>query len=158
MKNIQAYWILIPLAAGTLAVGCKPADRTGDTSPPENSAITQTDPARETGNMANLPPLTHDQKDIFVSNLELQLSILNRNIDELSAKIENSSSAVQEEGEPRIEELRAQASRLGEKLDTVRGASESTWDSVKTGTGQAYDDLKVALGNTRDWISDQIDP
>lgn len=40
----------------------------------------------------------------------------------------------------------------------LKGATESTWDNVKSGSSKAYDDLKDGFQHARQWVSDKIAP
>jgi hypothetical protein len=54
--------------------------------------------------------------------------------------------------------LRDQSAKLGKELDDAKGATESTWDSVKSGSSKSYDDLKAGFQTARQWVSDKIAP
>jgi hypothetical protein len=40
----------------------------------------------------------------------------------------------------------------------VKNATESTWESVKSGTRKAYEALKEGFQQSRQWVSDKIAP
>ena len=60
-----------------------------------------------------------------------QLAALNRDLDQLAAKVESSSDTVKAEAKPKLQALRDQTAGLNKQLDEVKNATESTWDSVK---------------------------
>ncbi|TVR49967.1 MAG: hypothetical protein EA425_10885 [Puniceicoccaceae bacterium] len=153
-----AYLIIGPLALATLVIGCKPSARSG--SEPETSATRQISqaPAETRPSTADLDSFRHAQKAAYIKTLETRLAELNQNIDELSADIERSSLAVKAEAQPRVMALRAQSDLLQEQLDTVKDAGESTWESVKTSTSNAYSELKEGFHNTREWLGEKISP
>ena len=74
---------------------------------------------------------TFAQKAEFVKTMQGQLDALNKDLDELSAKIDSSSDTVKAEAKPKLQALRDQAAQLNKQLDDARNATESTWDSVK---------------------------
>lgn len=98
------------------------------------------------------------QKTEFVAKMQGQLDALNKDLDQLSAKIESSSDAVKAEAKPKLQALRDQAAGLNKQLDNVRNATESTWDSVKAASQKAFDSLKDGFQQSRQWLSDKIAP
>ena len=77
---------------------------------------------------------TFAQKAEFVKAMQAQLDALNKDLDQLSAKIDSSSDAVKAEAKPKLQALRDQAAQLNKQLDDAKNATESTWDSVKAGS------------------------
>jgi ABC-type transporter Mla subunit MlaD len=101
---------------------------------------------------------TYAQKTEFVTTMQEQLDTLNKDLDQLSAKIENSSDTVKAEAKPKLQALRDQSAQLTKQLDNVRNATESTWDSVKATSQKAFDSLKDGFQQSRQWVSDKITP
>jgi ElaB/YqjD/DUF883 family membrane-anchored ribosome-binding protein len=101
---------------------------------------------------------TFAQKAEFVKQMQIQLDNLNRDLDQLAAKIESSSDAVKAEAQPKLQALRDQAAQLNKQLDEARNATESTWDSVKAGFSKAYEATKDGFNQARQWVSDKIAP
>ena len=101
---------------------------------------------------------TFAQKAEFVKKMQGQLDNLNRDLDQLAAKIESSSDAVKAEAKPKLQALRDQAAQLNKQLDEVKNATESTWDSVKNDFKKAYEATKDGLNQARQWVSDKIAP
>ena len=87
-----------------------------------------------------------------------QLAAINKDLDQLEAKIEKSSDAVKAEAKPKLQSLRDQAAKLNKHLDEAKNATESTWDSVKASSKKAYNELKDGFNNARQWVSDKIAP
>ena len=101
---------------------------------------------------------TYAQKAEFVKAMQAQLDALNKDLDQLSAKIDKSSDAVKAEAKPKLQALRDQAAQLNKQLDNAKSATESTWDSVKAGFTKAYDATKDGFNQARQWVSDKIAP
>jgi phage host-nuclease inhibitor protein Gam len=101
---------------------------------------------------------SYEQKDEFTEAMRNQLAEINREIEQLAARIESSSDAVKAEASPKLEALREQAAALGRQIDQAGDATESTWESVKSGTNKAYDSLKDGFQASRQWVSDKIEP
>jgi hypothetical protein len=90
--------------------------------------------------------------------LKGQLAGINQELDELAARIEKSSDAVKAEARPKLQALRDQADKLKAKIDEAGNATESTWDSVKAGSKEAYANLKDGFQQARQWVSEKIAP
>src|SRR6185503_13326491 len=82
---------------------------------------------------------TFAQKAEFTEKLKGQLLEINKDLDQLDAKIEKSSDAVKAEIKPKLQALRTREARLNKQLNEIRNATEATWDIVKSGTKKAYD-------------------
>lgn len=98
------------------------------------------------------------QKDEFVKTMQGQLTNLNQNLDQLSAKIDSASEAVKAEAKPKLQAVRDQFAKLNEQLTEAQAASESTWDSIKAGTKKAYDAVEQGVRDARQWASEKIAP
>lgn len=101
---------------------------------------------------------TYAQKSAFVETMQVQLTALERDLDQLTAKVEASSDSVKAEAKPKLQALRDQTAQLNKQLDEVKNATESTWDSVKSGFRKAYDSSKDGFNQARQWVSDKIAP
>ena len=101
---------------------------------------------------------TFAQKTEFVETMRAQLADLNRELDELAAKVAKSSDAVKTDAQPRIDALRAQAARLNKQLDEASNATESGWDAFKVDVRKTYDASKQDFKQARQWLSEKIAP
>lgn len=101
---------------------------------------------------------TFAQKAEFTAKMQGQLAAINADLDQLQAKIDKSSDAVKADAKPKLQALRDQADQLKKQIDASGNATESTWDSVKSGTQKAYDALKDGFNQSRQWVSDKIAP
>jgi seryl-tRNA synthetase len=138
------------IAAISLAIGCNKDDAT----------TKQLEKAQNDARQAadDMKDYTFAQKDAFVKKMQGPLDALKTNLNELSAKIETSSDKVKAEAKPKLDALRAQQQQLSVQLDKVKGATESTWESVKTGFKSAYDSSAEGFNKARQWVSDKIAP
>ena len=148
MKNKTLVITLLSIAA--FAVGCK---KEQTTSQQIENVKTETKQAAQ-----DMKDFTFAQKAEFVKTMQGQLDALNKDLDELSAKIDSSSDAVKAEAKPKLQALRDQAAQLNKQLDEARNATESTWDSVKGGFKKAYESSKDGFQQARQWVSDKIAP
>ena len=138
------------LAVSAFAVGC---NKEQTTSQQLDNAKAETKQAAQ-----DMKDYTYAQKAEFVEQMQGQLAALNRDLDQLSAKIEKSSDAVKAEAKPKLQALRDQVAQLNQQLDEAKNATESTWDGVKDGFKKAYNDLKDGFQQARQWVSDKIAP
>lgn len=138
------------LSVITFAVGCNQ----------EPTASQQIDKAKvETATAArDMQDYTFAQKSEFVTKMQGQLDALNKDLDQLSAKIERSSDTIKAESKPKLQALHDQSAALSKQLDNVRNATESTWESVKSTSEKAFDSAKSGFQQARQWLSDKIQP
>lgn len=148
MKQKALVVTLLSMAA--LMLGC---NQEPTTSEQIDKAKTETAAAQQ-----DLKDYTYAQKTEFVTKMQAQLDALNKDLDQLSAKIERSSDAVKAEAKPKLQALRDQSAESAEQLDKVRNATESTWDSVKATSQKAFDSAKDGFQQARQWVSDKIAP
>ena len=148
MKNKTLAITILSIAA--FAVGC---NKEQTTSQQLENVKTETKEAAQ-----DMKDYTFAQKAEFVKQMQIQLDNLNKDLDQLAAKIESSSDAVKAEAKPKLQALRDQATQLNKQLDEARNATESTWDSVKNGFQKAYEATKDGFNQARQWVSDKIAP
>ena len=142
--------LLTLLAASAFAVGC---NKEQTTSQQIDQVQAETKQAAQ-----DMKDYTFAQKAEFVEKMQGQLAELNRDLDQLAAKIESSSDAVKAEAKPKLQALRDQTAQLNKQLDEAKNATESTWDSVKSGFKKAYASSKEGFQQARQWVSDKIAP
>ena len=148
MKN--KTWVITVLSIAAFAVGC---EKQQTTSQQMETVKTETKQAAQ-----DMKDYTFAQKAEFVKTMQGQLDALNKDLDQLSAKIDSSSDAVKAEAKPKLQALRDQAAQLNKQLDDAKNATESTWDSVKAGFTKAYEATKDGFNQARQWVSDKIAP
>jgi ElaB/YqjD/DUF883 family membrane-anchored ribosome-binding protein len=148
MKHKSLHLTLLVAAAFT--AGC---DKPQTTSQKLDQVQEKTAAAAQ-----DMKDYTFAQKAEFTARMQGQLAEINRDLDQLAARIEKSSAAAKAEAQPKLQMLRDQASKLNKQLDEVRNATESTWDSVKAGSKKAYDELKDGFNQARQWVSEKIAP
>ena len=148
MKNTILALTCLCLAA--VAVGC---NKEQTTEQQMDNVQAQTKAAAQ-----DMKDFTYAQKDAFVKHMQTQLDALNKNLDELSAKVDSSSDTVQAEAKPKMQALRDQAAKLNQQLTDAKNATESTWDSVKAGCQKGYDATVEGVNQARQWVSDKIQP
>jgi cytochrome c556 len=138
------------LAVAAFAVGC---NKEQTTSQQIDKVQAETKQAAQ-----DMKDYTYAQKAEFVAIMQTQLTALNQDLDQLSAKVEKASDAVKAEAKPKLQALRDQTAQLNKQLDEAKNATESTWDSVKGGIKKAYESSKEGFQQARQWVSDKIAP
>jgi methyl-accepting chemotaxis protein len=137
-------------SVAAFAVGCKKEETT---SQQLDRVKTETKEAAR-----DMKDYTFAQKAEFTENMKDQLAEINRELDQISAKIEKSSAPVKAEAKPKLQALREQTARLNRQLDEATNATESSWNDVKTGFRKGYNELKDGFQQARQWVSDKIAP
>ena len=142
-------------AITAFAVGCKPsAEQDRQATAEQFDKI-----KKETKEAAqDMKDYTFAEKAAFTEKMQSQLAEINKDVDQLAAKIEKSSAAAKAEANPKLQALRGQAAKLNQQLDEVKNATESTWDSVTAGAKKAFNELKDGFQQARQWVSDKIAP
>jgi hypothetical protein len=151
MKNILLITALLSIAA--FAAGCKPSTEADSASAQLEKVKARTEEAAR-----GLKDLAYAQKAEFVAKMQSQLAAVNRDMEQLSAKIGQSSDAAKAEAKPKIEALREQAGRLNKQLEAAKNATAATWETVKADSAKAYDALKDDFKRARQWASEKIAP
>jgi hypothetical protein len=148
MRTKSSLILLLGITA--IALGCNK----------EQSASQQLDEIKSETKAASqsMEDYAFARKTEFVAKMQDQLSAINRDLDQLSARIDKSSETARAEAKPKLQALRDQAANLNKQLDTVRNATESTWTDVKISSEKAFASLKDGFQQSRQWVSDKIAP
>jgi hypothetical protein len=161
MKNIikPKNLAIAFLSVAAFAVGCKPTEEQSAAKNQEATTAQIDKVKKETKEAAQeIKDYTYAQRAEFVAKMQDQLSTLNHDLDELSAKVAKASGTAKDEGTIKLKALREQVVALNKQLDAAKNADESTWSTVKAGSRKAYDELKKSFQQVREWLSDKIAP
>ena len=154
MKTImkQKALLLASVAAVTVLVGCD--------KPNSNTTSQQLDKveAKTAEAAQDMKDYTYAQKAEFSAKMQAQLDEINKDLDQLQTKIDNSEEAVKAEAQPKLEALREKAGELRKHLDNVKNSTEPAWENVKAGAKKACGELKDGFNQARQWVSDKIKP
>jgi len=140
--------LIVTLAA--LAAGCDPAPTSSPSSYPNKPATNAAVP--------EVKDYPFARKAEFTARMRAELADINRELDQLGAKIEQSSEAVKTAAQPKFKGLRDMADKFKSQLEEAGNASESTWDEVKSGTSKGFESLKEGFQQSRQWVSEKIAP
>jgi cytochrome c556 len=101
---------------------------------------------------------TFAQKAEFAEHMKHQLAEINRDLEQLAAKIEKSSDDAKAKAKPKFQALRDQEAELKHQLEKVQDATESTWSDVKAAFKKGCNEMKDGFQDARQWVSDKIAP
>ncbi|MDP2359675.1 MAG: hypothetical protein Q8O14_02825 [bacterium] len=101
---------------------------------------------------------TYTQKAEFVTRMKAELAEMQAEMDRLNGKVDRTTGATRAEARKQLAAVRAQWTEAKRQLDLAESADESSWDKVRAGFKSAYLDLKKSYDNTRQWLSDKIEP
>jgi adenine-specific DNA methylase len=143
------------LAVTAFVMGCKPSAEQD-----RKATAEQFDKVKQETKAAaqDMKDYTFAQKDAFVAKMQGQMAEINRDLDQLMARVEKSTDAAKAEAKPKLQALRDKAAKLNQQLDQARNATEPTWDAVKAGFQKGYGELKDGFQAARQWVSDKIAP
>jgi hypothetical protein len=101
---------------------------------------------------------TYAQKMLFVNAMKKELSDTQEEMEQLSEKVARSNSSAKLNAQKRIDTLREELELTKIKIEEAQNVDESGWEDVKTGFRKAKENLKKSFENTRQWLSDKIEP
>jgi peptidoglycan hydrolase CwlO-like protein len=101
---------------------------------------------------------TYAQKKQFVNEMKKELSDIQTEMDKLSEKVAKSNSSAKQNAQKRVDSLREELEVTKVKIEEALTVEESGWEDVKKGFAKANDNLKKSFENTRQWLSDKIEP
>ncbi len=160
MKRTQLVISLFSAAAFAVTVGCQKESDAPMADAANRDASAQLDKVKEETKEAidATKDYAYAQKAEYAAKIRAELSELNKELDQLSAKVERSSASAKTEAKAKLQDVRERVARLGEKLDGVQNATESTWDEVKAGVKKGYEEVKDSFNQARQWLSEKIAP
>lgn len=104
----------------------------------------------------------YSERAALIENRHRELNKIKGELDRLSARVNKSTRAAEAkddaEAKAKIGALRDKWAATKRQLDEAKRASESTWEGLKSGLNKSYDELKESVDETRQWLSDKIEP
>ncbi|BBB59048.1 hypothetical protein UNDKW_0775 [Undibacterium sp. KW1] len=79
------------------------------------------------------------KRDAYIASIKAQLDELNFGMTDMEERITASKEVMRSHYAKEMEKLHIQAQHLSEKLDEIKSASESSWESMITTTEQLRD-------------------
>ena len=97
-------------------------------------------------------------KDDYLKQTNAELKKLKKEIARLEKKSEQANNEAKEEARERVQAVKERFGKLGEKIEELKRASESTWEDVKRGYNKSVNEFKNAIDKSRTWMSEKIAP
>jgi hypothetical protein len=160
------------LLAAALAAGCTSTEANAAVAPgqpgataaalskPGEIAAVQLDKAKaETKEAAHaMGDYAYAKKVEFAVNMKNDLAAIQVEIDRLALKIDRADVKVKADAAVKLDALRAKWAETKQRLDLAESANESNWNDVMAGFNKSHADLLDFFENTRQWLSDKIEP
>ncbi len=151
------------LAAG-LAMGCASTERRPAAEPSQaGGAAAEVDKGKTEADQAardaqEAQDYAYAKKADLIDKMTKELADIQAELDRLSAKVEKSTGEAKAEAKLKLEAAREQWAKAKKQLEAAQGATESTWDDVKSGVKKSYGELQDSVAKARQWVSDKIEP
>ena len=146
---------------GHLAVGCAPTEANAavEKPPPTASDVQLGKVKTETKEAAKAAEVfAYARKVEFVANMKRELAAIQVESERLSARVEKSNAKEKADAVIKLAAMREQWVRTSEQRDLAQNADEPSWDAMRSGYEKSYADLKDSFDQTRQWLSDKIEP
>jgi uncharacterized coiled-coil protein SlyX len=161
--SIMRHAILIVtlfIVAG-LAAGCSPTEGKAAEGPKqvEPASIERDKVKTETKEAVQaMQEYTYAQKAEFVDATQKELAEIQAELDRLTDRVDRSKGAAKADAKMRLDAVRENWARAKTQLDLAETATEATWNDVKRGLQKSRDELMESFENSRQWLSDKIEP
>lgn len=103
------------------------------------------DPSTDNAN----PPSEMSEHDAYVQDTQQRLTNLDARIDSLKAHLAIADAKAKKKMKQDIEDLGVERQKVQVKLEELRAASATAWDSLKDGFARALDSLDAKFDRTR---------
>ena len=153
--------LVVCLVGAAVAAGCRSADEKTAVGPKHGAtAAAELDKAKtETKEAAQaMKDYAYAERAEFVQKMDQELAETRQGMDQLSARVEKSKGAAVADAKTRLVAVQGKWAEAKKQLDGAEAATEATWGDVKAGARKSCGDLKASLDDTRQWLSDKIEP
>lgn len=170
MKHVARMMLF--LMVGVVATGCdRPTyeDSPTNSDDPKTAAAKRDDPEtaaaqREEAITAtkeaaeSIKNYSHAEKDKFIDEAKRELADIRSEVERLRAEVDRSSGEARADAEARLEVVRQKLDAAKAQIDRAETATEDSWDDVRSGYWTAREDLRTSFDQTRQWMSDRMEP
>lgn len=101
---------------------------------------------------------TYAQKAEFVTATKKELSDIKTEMDRLSDKVAGSDDETRTSAEIKLTAMQKAWAQTNEQLNQAESVTEDAWNDVKQNVRKSRDGLKESFEQTRQWLSDKIEP
>jgi len=153
IRNIALFSLAL------LTVGCTSTDEASRSQQSETAAADLDQVNAESREAARaMQDYSLAQRDEFVARMREDLAGIEEELDRLSTKVDEAGAGAKTDAQAKLESVREKWARTKNQLDQVESAAEATWDSAKSSFRESYDDLQDSFDESRQWVSDKIEP
>jgi Skp family chaperone for outer membrane proteins len=155
---------MIPVLAlfiASCAMGCAPTEGQAAEKPiqGETQAMQMDKVKKETKEAVQaMQDYNFARKAEFVAKTQKELDALQVEMDRLAAQVDRSKAEAKADAKVRLDAVRENWAKTKENLEQAENATEEAWNDVKLGFEKSRNDLKESIDNTRQWLSDKIEP
>lgn len=153
---VSAFLLLAALVAG-----CGLMDERGEVEPaPSGVAGEKLEVAAAATQVAAqaMKGYAFAQRAKFVSDRKAEMVKMQAELEQLSVKAESANDAMKLDAGARLDVVRGQWTVAMASLDRAASATEADWNAVQTGFDDSYGELKESIDQTRQLLSDKIEP
>jgi hypothetical protein len=145
------------LSLALMATACNQSDNQPSAS---DSSASKLEQAKRQAHEAvqSAKDYAYSQKAEFTAEMRKLIADLNREMDDLSAKVQAASPTAKVEAKAKLQDLREKTAALDVRLDAIKDATAPGWESVKLEVKQGYDELRASVNQARQWLSEKIAP
>lgn len=100
---------------------------------------------------------THSQRNIFADDKKNELVDLQKEVDMLVVKLENSKIKADAEANKKLDDLLEKLQQTRLEIEELRNADESEWEAVKTKFNDINSNLKSSYAEVSKWFDEKIE-
>lgn len=157
MKLLMKTFVAAAVAA--LALGCNWLDGDSEHDPMHEGMSTMEHAGAEMRESAqDMEDYTYEKKSQFVAKSKKELAEIRSELDRLSGEIDRSAGAAKVEARQKLKVVQEKWEQARMQLDRAQNATESTWDDVVRGFQKSNAELRETFADTRQWLSEKIEP
>ena len=99
---------------------------------------------------------SYKEKPAFIAKLKDEAKDLNAQMKDLGDKMANSTEDAREKLRTKMDALKEKSKNLDVQIDKAQNATESTWNDVKAGAKNAFEDAKQSFRDAKNWTADKL--
>jgi hypothetical protein len=153
--------IMLFLVVGGFVTGCKATDKDskaqsddlGTAAAQREKAMTATKEAAQ-----SIQHYAYAQRVEFIDAAKRELSDIQREMERLRAAADRSTGAARADAEAKLEVLSDKLAAAKTQFDRAATATEASWEDVQNRYQKARGDLKDSFDETRQWLSEKMEP
>lgn len=152
---------ILTLSLTLLAAGCPAAKEEPpvETKPAGTAASKLEEAKRESAEARRaIRDYAYAEKAELIAEMKKELATIQAEMDRVTAKVERSEGEAKVNAKLKLDGVREKWAEAKKRLDDAEKATEADWDVVKRDVERSHEELKKAVDDTRQWLSDEISP